>query len=202
MQTYLGAAAEFEPADVDETVVSRAAITYLEGYLWDRPPAKEAFLKATRIAHQAGSRVALTLSDPLCVERHRADFLDLIDGHVDILLANEAEIVSLYQTQSFEEAAERVAGHCEIAALTRSDKGSVILMGGRRYDVDIERVGAVVDTTGAGDLYAAGFLFGLTRNLDAEACGRMAAIAAAEVISHFGARPETSLADLVKSRLR
>ncbi len=202
MQTYLGAGSDLGPEDVDAELIASARVTYLEGYLWDPPRAKEAFLKAARIAHDAGRRVSLTLSDPFCVERHREEFLDLVSAHVDVLFANEAEIMSLYQADSFDDALQHVRGHCEIAALTRSERGAVIVAGAEVHVVDAEPVEHVVDTTGAGDAYAAGFLYGLTRGMDVPACGRIAGIAAAEVISHFGARPEVSLADLVRDRLR
>jgi sugar/nucleoside kinase (ribokinase family) len=202
MQTYLGAGSDLGPEDVDAQLIASARVTYLEGYLWDPPRAKEAFLKAARIAHDAGRRVSLTLSDPFCVERHREEFLDLVSAHIDVLFANEAEIMSLYQADSFDDALQHVRGHCEIAALTRSERGAVIVAGAEVHVVDAEPVEHVVDTTGAGDAYAAGFLHGLTRGMDVPACGRIAGIAAAEVISHFGARPEVSLADLVRERLR
>lgn len=197
MNTYLGASSTLGPGDVDEALVALARITYLEGYLWDPPPAKEAFLKAARIAHEAGRKVALTLSDAFCVDRYRESFLDLVEHHVDVLFANEAEILSLYQVSSFDDALQRVRGHCEIAALTRSAKGSVIAGGDEVHVIDAAPA-RVIDTTGAGDAYAAGFLFGLTSGRDLAACGRIGAIAAAEVISHVGARPETRLADLVR----
>jgi sugar/nucleoside kinase (ribokinase family) len=200
MNTYLGAGAELGPDDVDPALVSSGSILYLEGYLWDPPPAKQAFLKAAAIAHGAGRRVALTLSDAFCVERHRADFLDLVEHHVDLLFANEAEIKSLYQVETFDEALGRVRGHCEIAALTRSEHGSVIASGQEVLTVAAEPVARVIDTTGAGDLYAAGFMFGLTHGRDLAACARIAGIAAAEVISHYGARPEVNLAELLAAR--
>lgn len=201
MQTYLGASAELGPEDIDPATISRAQITYLEGYLWDPPRAKEAFLKAARIAHEAGRKVALTLSDPFCVERHRAEFVDLVNHHVDILFANQAEITSLYQVADFESALRHVRGRCEIAALTRSEKGSVVLSAGALHVLEAEPVDPVVDTTGAGDLYAAGFLYGLTHGHGLATSGRMGGIAAAEVIGHIGARPETPLAALVKKKL-
>ncbi len=197
MNTYLGASSTLGPGDVDEALVALARITYLEGYLWDPPSAKEAFLKAARIAHEAGRKVALTLSDAFCVDRYRESCLDLGEHHVDVLFANEAEILSLYQVSSFDDALQRVRGHCEIAALTRSAKGSVIAGGDEVHVIDAAPA-RVVDTTGAGDAYAAGFLFGLTSGRDLAACGRIGAITAAEVISHAGARPETRLADLVR----
>lgn len=200
MNTYLGASSTLGPGDVDEALVASARVTYLEGYLWDPPPAKEAFLKAARIAHEAGRKVALTLSDAFCVDRYRESFLDLVEHHVDVLFANQAEILSLYQVSSFDDALQRVRGHCEIAALTRSAKGSVVAGGDEVHVIDAAPA-RVIDTTGAGDAYAAGFLFGLTSGRDLAVCGRIGAIAAAEVISHVGARPETRLADLVRKLL-
>ncbi|MQA66952.1 MAG: adenosine kinase [Alphaproteobacteria bacterium] len=201
MQTFLGASATLGSADIDSAAVRGAAVTYLEGYLWDPPPAKEAFEKAATIAHAAGNMVALTLSDAFCVDRHRADFRRLVEGHVDILFANEAEIKSLYQVDDFDDALQHVRGHCQVAALTRSEKGSVVISGDEVHVIDAVRIPQVVDTTGAGDLYAAGFLFGLTRGRSLHDCGRMGAICAAEAISHYGARPETPLADLVRQAL-
>lgn len=197
MNTYLGACVELGPEDIDEDVIRQSKVTYMEGYLWDPPGAKEAFLKAARIAHEAGRKVSLSLSDGFCVDRHRAEFLDLVEHHVDILFANEAEITSLYQV-GFEEAAALVRGKCEYAALTRSEKGAVILANGDSYNVPAEKVAQVVDTTGAGDLYASGFLAGYTQGRSPVECGRLGAICAAEVISHYGARPETSLSALVQ----
>lgn len=197
MNTYLGVAGRITPADIDPAVVASAAVVYSEGYLWDQPDAKAAIAKAMDAARAAGRKVAFTLSDGFCVDRHRAEFLELAEGRVDVLFANEVEICSLYETDDFEVALERVAGQVEIACLTRSEKGSVIATAdGRRIEVPAAPVEEVVDTTGAGDLYAAGFLHGLTAGLDLAECGRLASLAAAEVISHVGARPETSLADL------
>jgi sugar/nucleoside kinase (ribokinase family) len=201
MNTYLGAGLELTPDDIDPDVVAAAQITYLEGYLWDPPLAKEAFLKAARLAHGAGRRVSLTLSDSFCVERHRDEFLDLVEHHVDVLFANEHEIMALYETDDFDEALREVRGKCEITALTRSAKGSVIVAGDEIHVVPAEPVESVVDTTGAGDLYAAGFLYGLTHELPLDKAARIGAISASEVISHFGARPETSLAALVRRAL-
>lgn len=200
MNTYLGACVELGPDDIDEATIRGAKVTYLEGYLWDKPTAKEAFLKAARIAHDGGRKVSLTLSDSFCVERHRASFRDLIDGHVDILFANEHEIMALYEVDTLEAAIEAVRGACEIVAITRSARGSVVLSGPDAFEVAAERVGKVVDTTGAGDLYAAGFLYGLTSGRPLAECGRIGSIAAAEVISHYGARPETPLDRLVAER--
>jgi len=196
MSTYLGASSRLGPADIDKPVLERARLLYLEGYLFDPPEAQEAFRAAAGIAHAAGRKVALTLSDPFCVDRHRAAFLDLVEHHVDILFANEAEICSLYQVRDFDAAAARVRGPCEIAALTRSEHGSVVVAGDRTHVIKAHPVEAVVDTTGAGDLYAAGFMVGLSRGFSLATCGRLGALAAAEVISHVGARPQRSLAEL------
>lgn len=201
MNTYLGACVELVPDDVDEDVISAAQVTYMEGYLWDRPSAKEAFLKAAGIAHAAGRRVSLTLSDTFCVERHRDSFRDLVERHIDILFANEHELVALYQTSTFDEAVAAVRGACDIAAVTRSAAGSVVVAGSETVAVPAEPVEAVVDTTGAGDLYAAGFLYGLTQGQPLATCGRLGSIAAAEVISHVGARPAQPLKDLAAARL-
>jgi len=202
MNTYLGACVELGPEDVDATTVQGAAITYLEGYLWDKPAAKDAFRKAMALAHAAGRKVALTLSDSFCVERHRTEFRDLVDNHVDILFANEAEIVSLYQVARFDAALAAARDKPgRIAVLTRSAKGSVIAAGGAVHAVPAEPIDKLVDTTGAGDLYAAGFLAGVAQGRALATCGRMGAIAAAEVISHIGARPETSLNDLIRARV-
>jgi len=197
MNTYLGACVELGPADIDPAVVAAARITYLEGYLFDPPSAQDAFRRAAAIAHAAGRQVALSLSDPFCVGRHRAAFRDLVEGHVDILFANEAEICSLYETDDFGTAAAAVRGHVAIAALTRSAAGSVILAAGAEHPVAAAPVARVVDTTGAGDLYASGFLYGLTRDLPLPICGEVGSLCAAEIISHFGARPEVELVTLV-----
>jgi sugar/nucleoside kinase (ribokinase family) len=201
LSTFLGAASQLGPEDIDPEIVAASAVTFLEGYLFDQDEAKEAFRHAARLAHEAGNRVALTLSDPFCVERHRADFRDLVEHQIDVLFANEQEICSLYEVDDFDDAAEQVRGHCEIAALTRSASGSVIVTAGDAHLVDAAPVERVVDTTGAGDQYAAGFLYGLTDGRDLSTCGRLGALAAAEIISHLGARPEISLADLVRSEL-
>jgi sugar/nucleoside kinase (ribokinase family) len=201
MNTFLGAGALLGPDDVDAETIESSQIVYLEGYLWDPPDAQAAFLKAAAIARDAGRKVALTLSDPFCVDRHRESFRDLVDRHVDILFGNEAEILSLYEVDSFDEALQRVRAECDVAALTRSAKGSVIVAGGEVHVIDAEPVARVVDTTGAGDLYAAGFLYGLTTGQDLATSGRIASIAAAEVISHMGPRPEVRLADLVREKL-
>jgi sugar/nucleoside kinase (ribokinase family) len=200
--TYLGASTFIGPEDVDPAVVARAQVTYLEGYLWDQPPAKEAIRRAAAAARGAGRLVALTLSDPFCVERHRAEFRTLVEREIDVLFANEAEICSLYEVDEFDAALQRVRRHCQIAALTRGEKGSVVVAGDEVHVVDAHPVERVVDTTGAGDQYAAGFLHGLTRGHDLVTCGRLGSLAAAEVISHFGARPAVSLAQLAETIVR
>ncbi len=199
MNTYLGACVELGPDDVDEALVASAEITYLEGYLWDPPAAKEAFRRALAIAHENGRRVALTLSDAFCVERYRGEFLDLIEHHIDVLFANEAEITALYEVADFDAALQHIRGHCEVAALTRSEKGAVIVSGDEVHVIDAVLGGPVVDTTGAGDLFAAGFLYGLTNGLGLARSGRLGALAAAEVIGHLGARPEADLAAYVEA---
>jgi sugar/nucleoside kinase (ribokinase family) len=200
LNTYLGACVTLGPDDVDDSLVERASVTYLEGYLWDPPEAKKAFKKAMKAAHRAGRKVALTLSDAFCVDRYRSEFLDLVAGEVDILFANEAEICSLYRVASFPDAVQRVRAHRNVAVLTRSEKGAVVVCGEETYEVPAERDVHLVDTTGAGDQFAAGFLFGFTHGRSLENCARIGVMAATEVISHYGARPETSLARLLASR--
>jgi len=199
MGTYLGACVELGPDEIEEALIASAQVTYLEGYLFDPPQAQAAFRRAAAVAHAAGRRVALSLSDPFCVGRHRAAFRELVQGEVDILFANEAEICSLYETDDFAAAAKAVRGHVAIAALTRSERGSVVLADGEEHAVAAAPVARVVDTTGAGDLYAAGFLFGLTRGLALPTCGSIGSLCAAEIISHVGARPEVALKGLVEA---
>jgi sugar/nucleoside kinase (ribokinase family) len=198
MNTYLGASAELTADDVDPDLVRGAAITYLEGYLWDSPAAQDAYRFASEVAHEAGRQVALTLSDGFVVDRHRDTFLQLIEGSVDVLFANDTEIEMLYEVDSFDAALAKVRHHCSVAALTRGAAGSVLLAGDDVVEVGIESIpgGRVVDTTGAGDLYAAGVLHGLLNGRDLHTCGRLGGLAAAEVISHLGPRPQTSLATL------
>jgi sugar/nucleoside kinase (ribokinase family) len=200
MTTHLGACIGLGPEDVDAATIAAAKVTYLEGYLWDPPGAKEAFRKAMRIAHEAERKVSLSLSDAFCVDRHRAEFLELTNEHVNILFANESEILSLYQVERLDDALQMVADHCEIAALTRSEKGSIVVANGEVHVIDAEPVERVIDTTGAGDLYAAGFLYGYTCGLSLPECGRLASRAAGEIISHFGARPERDLAALAEEK--
>jgi len=196
MNTYLGACVNFGEADIDTAVVGDAAITYLEGYLFDPPAAQAAFRRAAATAHAAGRQVALSLSDAFCVDRHRDAFRDLVAGHVDILFANEAEICSLYEANDFADAAEAARRDVALAALTRSEQGSLILQGAETIAIAAVAT-EVVDTTGAGDAYAAGFLAGLTAGLPLARCGLQGSVAAAEVISHYGARPMHDLRTLV-----
>ena len=201
MATYLGACVELGPEDVDAETIQGHRVTYLEGYLWDAPRAKEAMTKAAKLAHDGGRQVALTLSDAFCVDRHRESFLGLILNHVDILFANEQEIISLYQAENVHAALEIGRGDCKLLAVTLSEEGSLIASGDVVHRVNAVPVERVVDTTGAGDLYAAGFLFGITHGYDVAASGRIGAIAAGEIISHMGARPEADLQELVRRTL-
>ena len=200
MNTYLGTSVDFAPADLDTSLIEAAKIVYLEGYLFDREEAKAAFKQAARLARRSGAKVALTLSDAFCVDRHRADFRNLIREGADIVFANEKEITTLYEVNSFEEAAAAALAVCELAILTRSEAGSVIVAAGETVAIGAEPVTDVVDVTGAGDLYAAGFLYGLTQGAPLETCGRLGSLAAAEVIGHIGARPEVSLRRLAQER--
>jgi len=201
MCTFLGAASGLTPGDLDKAVLQSAKVVYMEGYLFDQPPAQQAFVDAADVAHAAGGEVSVTLSDGFCVDRHRDAFRQLVENHIDILFANEVEICSLYEVGDFDDALQRVRGHCRVACLTRSEKGAVILGNGEVHIVDAEPVGRVLDTTGAGDQFAAGFLYGYTQGRDLHSCGRIGAIAAAEVIQHYGARPEADLRALVKKSL-
>jgi sugar/nucleoside kinase (ribokinase family) len=198
MNTFLGVSPELTSAEVNADLIKSSGIVYLEGYLFDRPEAKAAFRQAADIAKKAGRQVALTLSDAFCVDRHRDEFRDLVKNHVNILFANESEIKSLYQSASFEDAA-KAARELPLAVLTRGAKGAVIQADGRTIKVSAVPVAKVIDTTGAGDLYAAGFLFGVATGRDLETAGRLGALAASEIISHVGARPATPLAQLAKS---
>ncbi|NVJ98944.1 MAG: adenosine kinase [Alphaproteobacteria bacterium] len=200
MSTYLGACGELCGSDIDDDVVANADVTYIEGYMWDRDNQKEAVLRAMDVAHANGRLVSLSLSDSFCVDRFRDEFVDLVENKVDILFANEDEIKSLYQTETFEQAVDQLRPHVKLAALTRSEKGSVVMQGDEMVAVAAHPT-PVVDTTGAGDLYAAGFLFGYTSGKSLEMCAKLGGLAAAEVISHLGARPETDLAALAKKEL-
>jgi sugar/nucleoside kinase (ribokinase family) len=199
MNTFLGACVELGPDDVAADLVQAAQVTYLEGYLFDPPRAKQAFRKAAELAHAAGRKVSLTLSDSFCVERYRDEFRALVEGHIDILFANESEIGALYETD-FDHALAAVRGKCEIAVLTRSERGSVVVTADAVHRIAADEVVRVLDTTGAGDLYASGFLFGFTHGRDLAACGRLGSLCAAAVLGHYGPRPETSLERLAKAR--
>ncbi len=197
LNTFLGACVELRPEDIDADLVEASAVTYLEGYLWDPPRAKNAFRKAIEIAHNAGRKVALTLSDSFCVDRYRDEFCALVAGGADIVFANETELLSLYGVDTFDEGLRAIRENCEVAVLTRSEKGSVIVDHEEVHVIDATPVEHVVDTTGAGDLFAAGFLYGYTRGDGLAECGRLGSLAAAEIISHFGARPDVALSTLV-----
>jgi len=199
MNTYLGACVELTPKDIDEAVVSSSQITYFEGYLWDPPLAKDAIRLAADIAHKHKRKVAMTLSDPFCVDRYREEFLDLMtSGTVDIVFANESEIKSMYQTASLDEAVKSVRNDCHLAIVTRSEHGSMVVSREQTLEIPAHPIEKLVDSTGAGDLFAAGFLFGLTNGRNLEDCAHIASLAAAEVIQHIGPRPQTSLADLIR----
>ena len=197
MNTYLGACQELTPADIDQGTVEAAAITYLEGYLWDPPKAKEAFRQASRVAHAAGRRVAITLSDSFCVDRFRDEFLQLCrTGAVDIVFANQNEVLALYQTSDFATAVGLLGADVPLAVVTLGAEGSMVVTGAGQLRVPAAPVEEIRDLTGAGDLYASGFLFGLAKGLPHETCGRLGSLAAAEVISHVGARPRMALREL------
>jgi fructokinase len=198
MNTFLGACVTLDESDIDPALVAQASVTYMEGYLFDPPAAQAAFYKAAKLAHAAGRKVALSLSDAFCVNRHRAAFRDLVQGHVDILFANETEITALYETNTWGEAAEAARRDVGLAALTRSEAGSVIVTPAETILVEAAPA-LVVDTTGAGDAYAAGFLAGLTAGKPLAQCGQLGSLAAAEVIGHYGARPEADLSGMIAS---
>jgi sugar/nucleoside kinase (ribokinase family) len=201
MSTFLGAASLLEPADISREAVQSGAVLFLEGYLFDRDEAKAAFKTASQFAHEAGRKVALTLSDSFCVDRHREDFLDLILNDIDVLFCNEFELQSLYQT-SYEEALEQLRSDCEFGAVTRDKRGSVVINGHDLVHIEPEPVDRVVDATGAGDQYAAGFLYGFTRGMAIEHCGRLGSMSASEVITHVGPRPLVQLSTLIPEHLR
>jgi len=199
MNTYLGAAQNLTPVDIDDAQIAASQIVYLEGYLWDPANAKQAFVKAATIAHAAGRQVALTLSDSFCVDRYRDEFLDLMrKGTVDLVFANEAELHSLYQTSDFDSALKQLRVDTKLGVVTRSEKGCVVASKDGVVAAPAFPIDRLVDTTGAGDLFAAGFLFGLVRNAAHENAGRLGALAAAEVIQHIGARPQVSLKELAQ----
>ena len=197
MNTFLGASSLLGIDDVDDAAVAAGKLLYMEGYLFDRGEAKAAFRHAAGVAHEAGGMVSLTLSDSFCVARHRHDFRDLVSDEVDLLFGNDAELISLYQTDTFDEAIAELRQHCQFAAITTGAAGSVIITGDEVIEVQAQPVRRVVDTTGAGDLYAAGFLYGVTTGRPLPECGRLGSIAASEVISHVGPRPLVELRTLV-----
>lgn len=197
MNTYIGACAQIRDEDIDPAIVEKALVTYVEGYLWDEPETKQALRKAMTLAKGAERKVAMTLSDVFCVERHRQDFLELLNGQIDILFANEAEVMALFQKSTVEEAIAELQGKCEIAAITRSEKGSVLVTKEEQIKVAPKPIRELVDTTGAGDLYASGFLYGYTRGYSLERCGEIASLAAADIIQHLGARPLKPLRNLL-----
>jgi sugar/nucleoside kinase (ribokinase family) len=200
MSTYLGCSPLLTAEDLDGDKLAKAGIVFLEGYLFDTPEAKAAFVAAAKIAHDNQGKVALTLSDLFCVDRHKEAFRDLVANHIDILFANEAEIIALYDVEDFETALAAARADCEFVALTRSEKGSVLARGDEVVTVAADPIAKVVDTTGAGDLYAAGVLYGVATGRDLETCGKLGSLAAGEIISHYGARPEVSLAELARNR--
>ena len=200
MCTYLGASTQFTDDDVDPAAIEAARIVYLEGYLFDAEPARRAFAKAAALAHGSGRMIALTLSDSFVVERHRGALLGFIENQVDLLFANESEVTALFETDSFDTAVSALRERVTLAAVTRSEQGSVILTRGERLTVAAEPVEKVVDTTGAGDQYAAGFMFGLARGRPLQLCGKLGSLAAAEVISHYGPRPQVSLKELAAGK--
>ncbi|HSM40159.1 MAG TPA: adenosine kinase [Afifellaceae bacterium] len=194
MNTFLGACQELTPQDIDRETVEGAAITYLEGYLWDPPKAKEAFVEASLIAHGAGRKVAITLSDSFCVDRYRDEFLELMrTGKVDIVFANNHEVLALYQTSDFDAAVEALSEDVSLAAVTMGAEGSMVVDGSKRVRVPAPPVDEIVDKTGAGDLFASGFLHGLARGASHAECAALGSIAAGEILKHVGARPQHSL---------
>jgi len=200
MNTFLGASIELGPEDIDADLVRDAKVIYLEGYLWDPPRAKDAFLEAARIGRSAGRTLSLSLSDTFCVDRHRTEFLELIDNHIDLLFANETELQALFETHDFDQAVAQVRGRAAVVVVTRGASGAVVATPDAVHEVEAAPVARVVDTTGAGDLFAAGFLYGYTHERTLPECARLGAFAAAEVISHVGARPQLNLADLMASK--
>ncbi len=200
MSTYLGVSSLLHPDDLDEDAIAAGAVLYMEGYLFDRDDAKAAFRRAAAIAHENGRKVSLTLSDSFCVDRHREDFIDLVCDSVDVLFGNDAELRALYQVDELSEAIGEVRQYCELVAVTTGAAGSQIVTPDGIVEVPAEPVRRVLDTTGAGDLYAAGFLYGYTQGLPLPECGRIGSIAAAEVISHVGPRPLVPLKTLVESK--
>ena len=201
MCTFLGASTQLEPDDLDLSMVRQTKVLYLEGYLWDSPAAKRAFIAAAEASRAAGGQVALSLSDGFCVDRHRDSFLELVNGHVDVLFANETEILSLYETADLSVALDRVSSSCSIVAITRGGDGSVVLSGDQRWDIGIFGLGELLDTTGAGDLYAGGFLHAYTQGESLERCGQLGALCAGQIVTQLGARSQVSLKQLAAAHL-
>lgn len=201
MFTYLGASRKLSLADIDEKIISESKITFIEGYLWDEPSEHEAILKACELAHKHGREVAFSVSDTYCVKQHRENMLKLIKEHVNILFANEEESKTLFQTDDFYAALDEIKPLVNIAAVTRDSRGSVVVHGREKIFVEAEKIEDVVDSTGAGDLYASGFLYGLVKGRSLGTCAIIGSIAASEIISHYGARPEISLRGLVRKKL-
>ena len=195
------ASTQLDPDDLDLSMVQDTKVLYLEGYLWDSPAAKRAFVTAAETCRSSGGQVALSLSDAFCVERHRESFRELVDGHVDVLFANEDEIKSLYGANDFRDALNQVRGRCHVAVLTRSEQGSVVLSGDQEWHIPSYKLGPLIDTTGAGDLYAGGFLHGYTHNLPLDACGKIGSICAGHVVTQLGPRSQVSLPDLIATHL-
>ena len=202
MNTYIGACSLLNPKDIDEKLVKNSKIVYLEGYCWEEQLAKESLVKAAEIAHKAGNKVSLTLSDPFCVERHRNEFMELVKKHVDILFANEIEAKKLCQTENFDESIKEISSLIDIVAITKGEKGAMIYNNKNIEQIEPVLFGNVKDTTGAGDLFAAGFLYGLSKKFSILKSGKIASITAGEIINHFGARPEKSLKDLINKELK
>ncbi len=200
MNTFLGISTEFGRDDLDEALIQSSKLVYMEGYLFDKEPAKAAYVRASELAKAAGSKVSLTLSDSFCVDRHRDSFRGLVENHIDILFANEDELLSLYERTDFDAALSDAAKFGTAACITRGEKGSIILDGHQRFDIAADPVKAVIDTTGAGDQYAAGVLSGHSLGLGWEQCGQLGSLCAAEVISHYGARPVVSIKDLAQAK--
>ena len=197
MNTFLGACGLLSPADLDEAALRAAAVTYVEGFLWDPPSGREAVLAAIDIAKDAGKRVALALNDPYCVDRHRAEFLDVLNGKVDLVFGNESEACAVFEIDDVDEASRRLGEMCPLVATTRSEKGSVLYVDGERIEVPGVPVAQLVDTTGAGDAFAGGFLYGLTHGFEPEACAALGSACASETIQHIGARPAADLTTLL-----
>ena len=201
MNTFLGVSSFLDKSEIDEDLVASSDTLYCEGYLWDRDVAKEAIRFAMGVAKKSSRKVALTLSDEFCVDRHREEWLDLLEDRVDIVFSNESETKSLFETKDFSIAIKELSKLVDVAFVTLGPRGSLVIAGKERIEIPAEEIGGVIDTTGAGDLYASGVLFGLSQGFSLEKSGKIGSIAAAEVISHLGPRPETDLIELVEKNL-